>query len=397
MHDPRPSLTSRAVPIPAPAAPARLAVEVRRDLDLTPNDVRAWDELIEARPEVGVFVSKPWLSGFFEEPPPDTVPMLVLLRAAGVLCGVAPIAVRRRVTHARIALLGGGLGSDRVDLLSAKGFEVPCSDALLTWLGDAFGRGFVLELQDVPIDSALWGAIYRANATGSVRLALQPRDVHALPCLDLAELWPASLEDQSPMGGGSLDRHRRWLERRGHVRVDVLNDVREVMDSFDALARLLHARWAHTPCGSALDQPATRRFHRHVLPLLLRARRLKMVRLSVDARIVAVFYGLTGASWWGYYFLGYDREWAGRLHLGRLALAEAIRLATQDGATEFDFLKGPEPVKYLWPVRTRATLSAEVYAAGAGAQLARAVAATRDAAAAVAKFAGRLAAAGARA
>ena len=50
-----------------------------------------------------------------------------------------------------------------------------------------------------------------------------------------------------------------------------------------------------------------------------------------------------------------------------------------------DFLKGAEPVKYLWPVCERATLDADVYSAGWGAQLERAARATRDAAAAVAK------------
>jgi len=56
-------------------------------------------------------------------------------------------------------------------------------------------------------------------------------------------------------------------------------------------------------------------------------------------------------------------------------------------SAEFDFLKGAEPVKYLWPVRERATFDAAVYSARCGAQLERAARATRDAAAAFAKSA----------
>lgn len=371
---------------------ARLVVELKPDLDLRPEDVAALDCLIDGRPDVGVFLSRAWLSGFFADPPAGVEPALVLFRESGHLRGVVPIAVRRTFTHLRVGLLGGGLGSDRVDLLAARGFEAACADTFLAWLGHAFGRrAFVLGLRDVPVESPLWGAVHRVNAERSWRLALQPRDVHTLPSLDLAELWSSSLERESRVGHvRSLDKHRRWLERRGTVRIDVLEDLDEVMDAFETLTRLLHARWSGSEGGSALDQPRTARFHRHVLPLLLREGWLKLIRLSVDGRTVGVFYGLASGGWWGYYFAGYDREWAGRIHLGQLTLAAAIDRASQEGATEFDFLKGAERVKYLWPVRARATLSADIYSAHAGAQLARAAAATRDAAVALAKAARHL-------
>jgi len=372
---------------------ARLVVvELKRDLDLGPEDVAALDLFIEDRPEVGVFLSRAWLSGFFADPPAGTEPWLVLFRDGGQLRGVAPVAVRHTLAHVRVGLLGGGLGSDRVDLLAARGFEAVCADTFLSWLGETFGRrGFVLELRDVPVESPLWGAVHRVNAERSLGLALQPRDVHTLPSLDLAELWSSSIDRESQLWHSrSLDKHRRWLERRGCVRVDMVKDLDDVVEAFGTLTGLLHARWSNSTSGSALDDPRAARFHRHVLPLLLREQRLKLLRLSVDARTVAVFYGLATGGWWGYYFAGYDREWAGRIHLGQLTLAAAIDRASQEGATEFDFLKGEERVKYLWPVRARATLSADIYSAHATAQLARAAAATRDAAAALAKSARHL-------
>ena len=108
-----------------------------------------------------------------------------------------------------------------------------------------------------------------------------------------------------------------------------------------------------------------------------------MIRLSADMRTIAVFYGLAAGAWWGYYLAGYDREWAGRIHLGQITLATAIDLAAQEGATEFDFLKGAERIKYLWPVRERATLDADVFSGTLRPQLPRAARAARDAAIAV--------------
>jgi CelD/BcsL family acetyltransferase involved in cellulose biosynthesis len=129
------------------------------------------------------------------------------------------------------------------------------------------------------------------------------------------------------------------------------------------------------------------RFQRHVLPLLARQGLLRMFRLRADGRTVAVFHGVASGREWGYCLAGYDREWAGRIHLGQITLAAAIDLAAQEGAAEFDFLKGAHAVKYLWPVRERVTLDAEVYSEGRGPQLARAGWAARQAAAACARSA----------
>jgi CelD/BcsL family acetyltransferase involved in cellulose biosynthesis len=384
-----PARPSGPQPVIASAPTGPLAVEVRRDLLPEGDDAASVEALIGGRPGVGIFLTKAWLSGFFAEPPSGFEPSLAVFREGGALRGVVPIAVRHSRTHVRVALLGGGTGSDRVDLLAARGFEAACSDALLSWLVEAFGRrAFVLELCDVPADSPLWGAIQRANVERGLRLALQPREIHPLPYLDLTE-WSAS-GTSAGRSLSSLDKHRRWLERRGRLRIEILRDSGDVLDAFECLVRLLHARWRDHADASALDHPGALRFHRHALPLLLSEGRLRMIRLSADSRPIAVFYGFAVGGWWGYYLAGYDRDWAGRIHLGRITLAAAIELAAQEGAAEFDFLKGAERVKYLWPVRERATVDADVYSAQSGAQLERAARATREAAAGFGRSARRL-------
>lgn len=370
-----------------PAPKGRLTVDVRRDLELGPDDAAALDALIESRPQAGVFVSRAWLSGFFVEPPEDCEPFLVLLREADQLRGVAPVAVRRTRTHLRVGLLGGGSGSDRIDLLAAHGYEAACSDTFLSWLGESFGRAFIFELRDVPAESPLWGAVLRSNAERTRLLALQPREIYALPYLDLTESASGSGGFPSGPSLKSLAKHRRWLEQRGRLRIELLRDPGEALAAFETLTQFLHARWQGQGAGSALDNPRAHRFHRHVIPLLLDEGRLRMVRISIDMRTVAVLYGLAVGGWWGYYLAGYDRPWAGRIHLGQITLAAAIDLAAKEGATEFDFLKGVERVKYLWPVRERAAMDADAYSHDPGSQLSRAARAAREAAIALAKSA----------
>ncbi|HET9363241.1 MAG TPA: GNAT family N-acetyltransferase, partial [Vicinamibacterales bacterium] len=185
----------------------------------------------------------------------------------------------------------------------------------------------------------------------------------------------------------TLGKHRRWLEGRGRLTIEVLRERGDVISAFESLVGFLRARWQGATHRSALDDPRAQRFHRHVLPLLLGEGRLRMLRVTSDLRTVAVFYGIASARWWGYYLAGYDREWAGRIHLGQLTLAAAIDAAAREGAMEFDFLKGVERVKYLWPVRDRITMDADVYSAQPASQFARAGHATRTVAAALVKSA----------
>ena len=369
-------------PVEVPAGtPGRLAVELRHDLTVTADDRAAMESLIGDRRHAGVFASRAWLTGFFGVET-GLEPALLSMREAGRIRAVFPIAIRRRLTHVHIAAIGGAAGSDRVDLLAAAGYEAAAADTFVTWLSETCGRnGLVLALRDVPAESALWGALQRAASGPRPLLTIQPREVHTLPYLDLTDAATRSAVAQS----ATLVKHRRWLERRGRLRVEQLETPRDVLNALEWLQRFLHARWRDCPGGSALDDPRAVRFHRHVLPLLLEEGRLRMIRLLSDTRTVAVFYGLANGGWWGYYLAGYDREWAGRIHLGRITLAIAIEAAAAEGATEFDFLKGAEPVKYLWPVRTRATVDADVYSEHAGAQLIRACRAAREALAALAK------------
>ena len=370
----------------------RITIEVRQNLELSAKDSAAWAALAAGRPGIGVFVARPWLSGLFANPPEGTEPVLLLFRDATTLRGVAAIALRPAMSHVRVSLLGGGFVSDSVDLLLARGFEAAGADAFISWLGDAFGpQGFVLELRDVPTTSPLWGAIHRASSERTIKIALQPREVYTMPYLPLGRGEAVALEG-SPSADRlrSLEKHRRWLNRRCQPEITTLEDLPDIMEAFGALGGFLRARWKRDSEGSALDRPGVERFHRHVLPLLVAADQLRMIRLSDASQTRAVFYGVRTGDWFGYYLAGYDREWAGRIHLGQVMLASAIDIAAKTGATEFDFLKGAERVKYVWPVSERATLDADVFSERPAAQLTRATRAGRDVAAALSKTARNL-------
>jgi CelD/BcsL family acetyltransferase involved in cellulose biosynthesis len=376
--------------IPAMATD-HLSVEVRRDLDLVPEDARAVEAIIDSRPYVGVFLSPGWLNGFFADPPLGSEMFLLLLRQGVDIRALVPLVARQTLTHVQLSLVGGASGSDRTDLLAARGFEALAADTFLMWLAQTFGsKGYLLELRDVPATSSLWGAIHRAGMESTVRVALQPREIYTLPYLSLEASDPPALPGSpSSRALTSLVKHRRWLEHRCHLQIDRISCADSALDAFNHLARFLRSRWRGAT-SSVLDDPRVMNRHRSTLPRLLAEGRLRMIRLTGDDQTIAVFYGIASGRWWGYYLAGYDREWAGRIRLGQITLATAIDCARREGAYEFDFLKGAERMKYVWPVHERTTIDADLFSEQSGAQLTRATRATRDAAAALSKSAKRL-------
>src|SRR6478672_4964123 len=164
-------LTARSSFVVIPAA--SLQVERRTDLTLDPADRESFEAILQSRPSVGAFVSTAWLSGFFDEPADGADLSFLVFREGRTMRGFLPIAVRTALGLTRVTLLGGGLGSDRIDLMAARGAEPACADLFLTWLAQSFGRtGFVLELRDVPADSPLWGAAHRSGISGGPQIAV---------------------------------------------------------------------------------------------------------------------------------------------------------------------------------------------------------------------------------
>jgi CelD/BcsL family acetyltransferase involved in cellulose biosynthesis len=385
----RPAVTERQRT--SAASIGRLSVGSRRDVEWSPDDHASLDRLIELRPHLGLFLSRTWLSGFFADPPADEDLSIVEFREDGVLRGVIPLTIRRARGCVHIGLLGGACGSDRVDLLVARGFESRFADMFLDWIDASFGReGFTLRLRDVPDDSPLWGGICRAMHERRIGLTLVPRQVNALPYIRLGELHGGAARDAWG-NTSSMTKHRRWLEHRGELTIECARDADDALSAFERMTEWLETRWG---AQSATRSARAGRFHRHVIPLLVAERRLRMVRVLSGGRCVAICYGLTcgndapagsAKKWWAFYLAGFDRAWAGRIHLGRVLADITVDMALAEGAAEFDFLKGGERYKYYWPVHDRVTIDADVYSSTTGAQLERAREAGRDVAAALVK------------
>lgn len=267
-------------------------------------------------------------------------PLVLALRHAGALVGVAPFyTFRDGDGTGRLVLVGTG-NSDRLDALFEAGFAEPGARAVLARVASPDDRWDLCDLQRLARSSPLLAAAAPAGAESEVA-AEEPCAVLALP------VPGAGIGSVVSRGfGRRLEYCMRRAARAGVVSIDAA-DERTLDEQLDALFALHEARWRRRREPGTLADPVVRSFHREAAAALLRAGALRCYALRLDGRIVGVFYGFADRRRTYYYLGGFDPELE-RLSPGSLVVAHAVREAMRDGARELDFLRGREAYKYRW-------------------------------------------------
>lgn len=126
----------------------------------------------------------------------------------------------------------------------------------------------------------------------------------------------------------------------------------EIAADLGILFRLHDARWAERPDSSSFSDPAIRAFHLEFARAALERGWLRLSVMEVDGVPIAALYGWLIGGRWSYYQAGFDPAWS-RHSPGFLLLAETIREAIDDGASEYDMLLGDEAFKRRFATSSR--------------------------------------------
>ena len=192
----------------------------------------ALDALIDGRPEVGVFLSRAWLSGFFADPPTAPSPRSSLLRQGRCCAASVPLAIRpdpdacvrcrslaAHSVRSRRSALPPRVSRRRIAIRSSPG--LPRRSAR---------RVRLLEFRDVPVDFRAVGrdparrcrrhTARRASAAGNLHAAVSGSRTTSVS--------HAVRDAPSAAFARSLEKHRRWLDIRCRLQIDVLDDRDEV-------------------------------------------------------------------------------------------------------------------------------------------------------------------------
>jgi CelD/BcsL family acetyltransferase involved in cellulose biosynthesis len=266
---------------------------------------------------------------------------VITVRHGNKLRALLPIVIEPTAHGNRITLLGTG-NTDHLDLLT----DDHCRDVATAMAIDAVAQWLApsdwCEFEQLSESSPLLAT----PAPFGWSWELEQCDV--CPTLAIA----SCAGDPIPPRRVTETRYaRRRISRRGKASVEFVR--RETLDeALCALFALHQARWQARGHAGVLGSEAVRRFLSLVAEGFLRRDVLRLYALRLDDRIVAVHCGFQWRGRRAYYIGGFDPALRS-LSIGSVLLEHAIRHAAEEGATEFDFLRGAEDYKYHWGAQER--------------------------------------------
>jgi CelD/BcsL family acetyltransferase involved in cellulose biosynthesis len=306
-----------------------------------------WRDLAERRGNA--FLTPDWFLAWLRHFGQAWEPHMAVVRTPrGTLRGLLPLVSSKSNGRGELRVCPIG---DRFHPVADAGDEEAVATAAAPAIAPP-GRGLhSLLLENVDVGSGWWRALAKAFPAP---LATVERDEATLPFVELAGLsWDEYLAGRSRQLRSQLGRKLRSLRRDHDVRFRRTGSPDEVAADLATLLRLHDARWAERSGRSALADPTVREFHLEFARAAFERGWLRLTVMEVDEVPIAALYGWLIGGRWSYYQAGFDPAWS-RHSPGFLVLAETIREAIEDGASEYDMLRGDEAFKRRFATSSRA-------------------------------------------
>ena len=142
-----------------------------------------------------------------------------------------------------------------------------------------------------------------------------------------------------------IKRYPRRLEKQFAVEYEMAQTPSQINQFCDDLFELHGKRWRARGQTGVLALPSRRRFHRAVCHTFSENNWLRLWRLKCDGRAACVLLSyFWGGKYW--FFIGGFEPELMRWSVGTCLFARVFQTAIEEGATEFDFLRGAEEYKY---------------------------------------------------
>jgi CelD/BcsL family acetyltransferase involved in cellulose biosynthesis len=318
-----------------------LNVETHHSVAVFDRYAAELDALLAISTNSQVFLTRQWLSIWWEVYHPGDLEVLLVFDDHHTLVGMAPLYASngpQRTIH----FIGCEDVTDYLDVLVAPGHEAEVYVALAKAIGSLAGAG--IDLCNIPRGSItldLWPALL---AERGVAVTVLPQAVCPVICL------PGSWDDYL----AALDKKQRHELRRkirraeevnGELSFDVIDADEELSEDAIRDFLVLMAR-SDVQKSAFLDDPKNVVFFNRILPAMHRLGYLEIVLLKIDGVAVASYLNLLFRGRVLVYNSGFDAQEFGHLSPGIVLLAFSIQRAIGMERTVYDFLRGDEVYKY---------------------------------------------------
>lgn len=262
------------------------------------------------------------------------------------LLALAPLMIRKHFGLPLRELVFCGTGSsDYLNIVARKEDAGAAADRLLADLARDQSSWDFVDLQQLRDGSPL----LETEAPAGLGAVVAPQE--PCPFVSLPESWEAYAATLGKKLRSNIGYYERLMARTFRVELELAREG-TLEESMEALFRLHQRRWRGRGLPGAFAGGRVQAFHRDVAAQLAERGWLRLHVLRLDGETRAVLYCFRFMGRGFYYQGGFDPALA-RYSPGTVLTARAIQEAIQDGASEFDFLRGDEPYKYIWKATDR--------------------------------------------
>jgi CelD/BcsL family acetyltransferase involved in cellulose biosynthesis len=303
--------------------------------------------LLLQSPANTVFLTWEWLYTWFKHLGGTRRLQILRLSCGEETFGLAPLAVQPRAVDRLLGVQAAGFlgagraGADYLDFIIRRDWEDRAIAALERFATD--GR-LMLRLAHIRRDgsaAAQWAAHmerqgWQCSATGTTVCPFVRLTGHS---------WGSYLETLSSEHRYNVRRKLRNLSRDFDVQFERVTSESQCREALSLLIGLHNRRWNGR--SSAFNTPRVIAFHEEFTQLALARDWLRLYVLRLNGKPAASLYGLYYNEVFYFYQSGFDPAYA-KHSVGLAIMALTIKAAIEEGAREYDLLRGDEPYKFHW-------------------------------------------------
>ena len=178
-------------------------------------------------------------------------------------------------------------------------------------------------------------------------------DAEACPVLALPDTWEAYVAALGKNMREQIKRYPKRLEKEFQVEYELAQTETQMQTALDDLFRLHGKRWRARGQTGVLATPRRQKFHRAVCSSFLRHDWLRLWTMRCDGAPACVLLNYFHGGKYYFFIGGFEPELM-RWSVGTCLFARVFRHAIEEGAQEFDFLRGEEEYKYRYGAVNRA-------------------------------------------
>jgi CelD/BcsL family acetyltransferase involved in cellulose biosynthesis len=316
----------------------------------------AWRDLTSKSARPNPFLSWEWVFTWWEHfgSALDLWILAAYEKSNRRLVGLAPLVVRRfpvprRGPYSELSVLGSTVAApDHLDAIAADSFQAEVNSAFASYIGER-GRWDTFRLHGMRSDSFLIDLLLEEGG--------KPRGLvweSVCPFVSLPSSWEEYESSLDRKMRYNLRSRSRRLEKDADKQVSfqsVLSNP-EVEDAMSELFRLHRRVRERRRTKGAFGDSLQMDFHRSIAKRFSENGWLRLYLLRVKGDAIGAVYSFRCGDIVYFYQTGYDPAWA-KYGPGSAILAHSIRASIEEGAHEFDFLRGDAPYKYQWTRQAR--------------------------------------------